>query len=321
LASNSDIKPENILISRDRRRLYLIDFGFSSEDEYRHQDGRCGTDAYISPETWVSEDVSNLSKDIWAIAMTSIFICLGGRLPWERALPNNELYTEYDLCYDEFLQDPQVLRERLPISKDFETLLLNALHPNPDSRISLDMMKDFIWNMPSFLMTSEDLASAGPEAQETAYLIGLSDENSQLLAPHLEEVQPVPIVRVSQFDPELGDVALQLIPSSEDLDISFFREANFESADSPSLRQLESPDLSGSTAVEPITPEMHGIGTNPAVADASDPVPNIENLMAGLEEFPSEEVQTGPLEVDITSRKHHWSHDYLQNVQNSVALS
>jgi serine/threonine protein kinase len=322
---HSDIKPENILISKDRNQIYLTDFGFSCDDEVGHKDGRCGTDAYISPETWVTNNVSNPLKDVWAIAMTSLFISLSGRLPWARAIPKCQLYKEFDLCYEEYMRNPRVLRKRLPISKEFEKLLLGALHPNPRRRMSLDSMKHAIWSMPHFLMSEKELQEADVEAQETAILIGLAEDPDESDDSSRVKSKPLPIPQITYIDPNFGDIPLQPIIPSKGADIPLFTEENPTcpssstsfSSFSPPL--LESPNLSGSTVFEPVTPENIGIAPDPTIVDSSG-IPSIEKAMAGFEPYqPGEDAQMPP-NIGIVPRKQHEQPALAQLRQPAVIL-
>lgn len=292
----------------------LTDFGFSSDDEMTHGDGRCGTDAYISPEIWIQNRCSNSAKDIWAIAMTSIFISVSGRLPWNKAIPRCAFYKEFDLCYEEYARNPRVLSRRLPISKEFEALLLTALNPNPKKRLSLRGLRKGISKISHFLMSEEELRAAGVEAQETALMMGLAEVIEERRPGADKDAaptrRPIPIHQVTNiFEADPGEIGFRRIPSSEDLSIPLFADRapvyarlNSSSSNPPGL---ESPSLSGETVFEPVTPEMLGIAADPAVVVGTDAVPNIESAMGGLDAFQDRQVvRTVPPKVARTARKH-----------------
>jgi serine/threonine protein kinase len=231
-----------------------MDFGFACDDEIGHQDGRCGTDPYISPETWVYNDASNTHKDLWAIGMTAIFLAVDGNQPWDRAIPSSKLYKDVDICYDEYVRNPRVLRERYPISREFDSFLRKVLHPDPEKRLDLNDMELAVRTMPRFLMDPKELTSAAFEARETAFSMGLFPFSIQSEG----SIRPVSIRAVNQFDPELGDIALQPFPSRSELRFSSL----VEDADDLQASEMElgSPSVSGSTLVGPITPEMVAAG-------------------------------------------------------------
>jgi serine/threonine protein kinase len=163
-------------VSEDGNELYLGDFGFSTNEEFTNKAGICGTISYMAPETFVDENSSNEFKDRWALAITALYIALTGIQPWERALKRGSIQNQVDLHYDEFCRHPSVLHERFPISKGFEKILRQLLHPLPTNRMELSEMKEAIKKLPRFLMTPDELELAGPEAREVAIDIGLLPE-------------------------------------------------------------------------------------------------------------------------------------------------
>lgn len=108
-----DVKPANIFLDA-QGRLVLGDFGLArafgtppapaqratlpewvtenepvSEDELRYlARTRCGTPAYVAPETYLGMAVS-FSVDLWAAAVT-LFVMLCGREPWRLSKPDDK---------------------------------------------------------------------------------------------------------------------------------------------------------------------------------------------------------------------------------------
>jgi len=86
-----DIRPRNILVTRDRRgreRVKIVDFGTaqvaqSAGDEKLTAFGAViGTPAYMAPERLLGAERVELSADIYALGIT-MFECLTGRLPYD----------------------------------------------------------------------------------------------------------------------------------------------------------------------------------------------------------------------------------------------
>lgn len=88
---HGDVKPENLLLSADRRDLFLSDFGMSNvfalEERFSTvvEGPRGGTTAYLSPEQISSKQQTPLS-DIYAFALVA-YELLTGKLPYDTSLP------------------------------------------------------------------------------------------------------------------------------------------------------------------------------------------------------------------------------------------
>ncbi len=71
-----DIKPENILLDDQHKRLYLIDFGLADSSRYAPSEIYAGTKGTWSPE--VKEGQSHgTSSDMWSIGMTLLYMITG----------------------------------------------------------------------------------------------------------------------------------------------------------------------------------------------------------------------------------------------------
>jgi len=105
-----DIKPDNILLSVDRRTVKLGDFGvshlFSGDDDSIRITG--GTPCFHAPEMCRDEYVSGAYCDIWALGVT-MYIFMYGKVPWTprcgrmalmKEIQTKEIMYESDQQYD-----------------------------------------------------------------------------------------------------------------------------------------------------------------------------------------------------------------------------
>ncbi|RMG22397.1 MAG: hypothetical protein D6732_25910 [Methanobacteriota archaeon] len=85
---HGDIKPQNILVSKDLHRVKLGDFGlsfFSESSSHTHTDSRrieiVGTQMFLAPESF--DGVKSTQTDIYALGVT-LYYLLTGELPFRR---------------------------------------------------------------------------------------------------------------------------------------------------------------------------------------------------------------------------------------------
>ncbi|KAF7797078.1 hypothetical protein EIP86_008270 [Pleurotus ostreatoroseus] len=158
-----DIKPNNILVSPDCTRIYLSDFGLSTQTKDSMSFG-VGTMQYKSPEACGSRGLhkpyNTARADIWALGVTLINM-ITGRMPWKEA-------TKRDSQYAEHLRDPDYLRRVFPISKEANFVLQRILCAEPEDCITLANLRRLIQSVRTFWMTQEEIASAGPMLKNVA---------------------------------------------------------------------------------------------------------------------------------------------------------
>jgi serine/threonine protein kinase len=129
-----DVKPGNIMITRDRR-VVLLDFGLVRAAEGTQLTESLmllGTAEYIAPEQieQAEEIKPDRRADIYALGVIAYEI-LVGRLPFTASSPMKLLYKHLH----EPPPSPTSLKPDLP--PDFEPLLLKALAKTPETRFQL----------------------------------------------------------------------------------------------------------------------------------------------------------------------------------------
>jgi serine/threonine protein kinase len=72
-----DLKPENLLLDCSHQILKITDFGVATvvkgptDTNPKKLRGIAGSDPYISPEQWNSEEYDAMSADIWSCGTSS----------------------------------------------------------------------------------------------------------------------------------------------------------------------------------------------------------------------------------------------------------
>ncbi|KAK7300813.1 hypothetical protein RJT34_11664 [Clitoria ternatea] len=132
-----DIKPENILLD-ETENLKVSDFGLSALAASKRLDGllhtTCGTPAYVAPEVIKRRGYDGAKADIWSCGVV-LFVLLAGYVPFHD--PNlMEMYRK--ISKGEFTC-PNWFPKRV------RRLLYKMLDPSPDTRISMEKIKQCSW--------------------------------------------------------------------------------------------------------------------------------------------------------------------------------
>ncbi|KAK7321418.1 hypothetical protein VNO77_32044 [Canavalia gladiata] len=132
-----DIKPENILLD-ENENLKVSDFGLSALAESKRLDGllhtTCGTPAYVAPEVIKRIGYDGAKADIWSCGVV-LFVLLAGYIPFH----DSNLMEMYRKISRAEFTCPNWFPRRV------RRLLCKMLDPNPDTRISIDMIKQCSW--------------------------------------------------------------------------------------------------------------------------------------------------------------------------------
>ncbi|TFY71842.1 hypothetical protein EVG20_g1148 [Dentipellis fragilis] len=145
---HNDIKPANILLSRDRVPV-LVDFGFAEKYEMKgskafHSNLTYGTPEYLSPERARGQPHDTRKSDVWSLGVT-FFEILVGRTPFEYE-EGEQFTTKADLekYWARTVRGKWVGSYKM--SKGAERLLRRMIQPNADLRcIAADAMADPYW--------------------------------------------------------------------------------------------------------------------------------------------------------------------------------
>lgn len=146
-----DLKPENILCDLNKSKLVISDFGLSVMNKKINIKTCIGSSYYMPPErliTSINQDYdSELNYpadkgDIWSLCIILINLtCM--RNPWMKACLNDKTYLN-------FLKNPNILKDILPINDELFNILKLSLKQNPFERISLFELRKLILNCKSF---------------------------------------------------------------------------------------------------------------------------------------------------------------------------
>lgn len=175
-----DLKPENILVSEDGSIPYLADFGLATNERIGHSFG-CGSSLFMSPGKFrlypqilvcgltvarptecigIEKGMTPYStshSDIWSLGIILVNM-ITARSPWAKALTTNDSYSE-------FLVNPDMLREQLPISEGAAAIIISLLDATPTERLTLTSLREAIVGLDTFFMTDEEVMHAGPCVQ------------------------------------------------------------------------------------------------------------------------------------------------------------
>ena len=154
---HKDLKPQNILISRDGRKVFLCDFGLSADTQTSTCGG--GTKAYMSPGkgSHLMCDVRLLTRtaelldrqgfycpqraDAWTLGI--ILLNMLGFWPWDSATLHSRRFVRF-MCSDDYL-----LRTRF-ISPGANDIIRDILRFHPELRLSVPEIAARVLQLHSF---------------------------------------------------------------------------------------------------------------------------------------------------------------------------
>lgn len=138
-----DIKPDNIVLTKDLAFAKLIDFGFCSPFTNHSELQEKGTAEYLSPEINAMMPCDLSKADVFALGVT-FFGLLTGHFPCFK------ICTRYDpfyrlICEGRYKEFWRKMSRKNLLSEECKTLLQDMLHPSGSKRPSMEKLKTHPW--------------------------------------------------------------------------------------------------------------------------------------------------------------------------------
>ena len=158
--AHRDLKPDNILFSKDEYDIKVTDFGFLIPLEGRDRNAwlqsRVGTLTYMAPEVIAREPYQGKAADIYSLGVI-LFILLLGNMPMEQATVDDKFFK----CLqsnrvDLFWQTHQKTLPGVEIPEDFKELITMMICPEQSMRIDLGDIICHPW-MQGEMATKEEI--------------------------------------------------------------------------------------------------------------------------------------------------------------------
>lgn len=209
-----DLKPENLLLD-ENDNLKISDFGLSALAESKRQNGllhtACGTPAYVAPEVINRKGYDGAKADIWSCGVI-LFVFMAGYLPFHD--PN--LMEMYRKIGNAEFKCPSWF------PSDFRKLITRILDPNPETRVTIEKIKENSWFKKGFdakrknkETEAQELAPQDVNAAFNSSQINATEEKQEIEKP--EMMKPI---NLNAFD---------IISLSAGFDLSgLFEEAGFK---------------------------------------------------------------------------------------------
>lgn len=175
--AHRDIKPENLLLD-ENFNLKLADFGLANVcDNGRKLETPCGSPCYAAPEMLLGKAYNGLKADIWSSGVV-LYAMICGFLPFE----DQNISELYDKISNGLYTEP------IWLSLNIKDLIKHILDVNPDTRYSIEDIKNHPWmkNSPSFVKydkgldykTIETMDKLGYDKRKTLACLESNQKNS-----------------------------------------------------------------------------------------------------------------------------------------------
>ncbi|KAH9924153.1 kinase-like domain-containing protein [Fomitopsis serialis] len=158
-----DLKPENILCSADGSDVYIADFGLATQNSRSATFG-CGSAPYLSPvlikatesvgQEFSQQAYSTKRADVWALGIILVNM-ITGLGPWEKAVTEDPRFCEH-------LLDDGYLERVIPASRGVIQVLKKVFRINPQSRPSLEQLRQSIVNLDNLFPARKEVETSTP---------------------------------------------------------------------------------------------------------------------------------------------------------------
>uniref|UniRef100_A0A034WWI1 calcium/calmodulin-dependent protein kinase n=1 Tax=Bactrocera dorsalis TaxID=27457 RepID=A0A034WWI1_BACDO len=212
---HGDLKPENLLLT-ECGHIKIADLGvcneFFGEDAMISSGSTAGTPAFRAPESLKlgRHLFCGKAADIWSLGVT-LYALVYGNVPF--------IANSIPILYEKIKLDPLVLLEEPKISEQLQDCIRRMLAKNPDSRISLQQLKEHTWitkgglhplanvseNCDLVKVSEEDISTVVQSIPklDTLILIKTMLKNHSFGNPYVSEIlhesHPRDITRYEQF--------------------------------------------------------------------------------------------------------------------------
>ena len=255
-----DIKPTNVRVQRDGRRLHakVMDFGVAkiSNSDMTATGTVMGTVSYMAPE-YIRTGKPDPRSDLFAVGVM-LYECLSGRRPFSGDTTPTVLYKIVNEA-----PDPIETEKLMGISPAIRTVLERSLEKNPDARFqtaedlakALRAAKDPSWTGQLEEATSLLQASA-PTAPARPAMATASAPTLQAPAVPVPPVAAPPVVRASGGKPRLwiGLAALVLAGAGGAVWWTLHRNTPPAAATAPASTSSVEPKATTPPPAEPSAP-------------------------------------------------------------------
>lgn len=209
-----DLKPENLLLD-ENGDLKVSDFGLSALSESKRQDGllhtACGTPAYVAPEVITRKGYDGARSDIWSCGVI-LFVLMAGYLPFHD--PN--LMEMYRKIGNAEFKCPSWF------PSDVRRLITRILDPNPQTRVSIEKIKENSWFKKVF-----DVNQMNKE-KEAKELVP-QDVNAAFSSSQINAIEDKKVLEKQEIVRPINLNAFDIISLSAGFDLSgLFDEADFK---------------------------------------------------------------------------------------------
>ncbi|KAJ1928325.1 serine/threonine protein kinase [Tieghemiomyces parasiticus] len=195
--AHRDLKLDNVCLA-DRGQVKIIDFGCTTAfDVYAPvASGVCGSDPYIAPEVFHSDEYDPRKADVWALAVILLSM-MSNHFPWEVARSSDPNFRMY-LCYKDAIID-----HWMAAKPQAAATIKRMLSLNPQERPTTDELLADPW-VQSVLVCSDyfkSSSSLGAGRPTTAVLLPPSPSHTLVDYDYISDTDSSTSTAASPVEP------------------------------------------------------------------------------------------------------------------------